>query len=244
MNWRTLNLRAVVMFFWTLVWSFIGMIGSFLDPSGRTYSFMAREGWSKETLWLGGIRAKVVGKEKIDWSKPYVICANHQSQLDIPLLFANLPTGMRFLAKRSLFFIPIFGWSLYVSGYIPVDRSSPAKARKSLVAAAKRIKKGPSLLVFPEGTRSPDGAILPFKSGAFMLAISASVPVLPVAIRGSYELVPKDRLDVRPGTVELIVGDPIETDTLTLQHKESLKKRAHEAVSAMFQTGQPSAPVS
>jgi 1-acyl-sn-glycerol-3-phosphate acyltransferase len=229
------------MFVWTLVWSVIGMIAAFLDPTGRLYSYLARKGWSAQTLWIGGIRAKIRGIDAIDWDKPYIICSNHQSQVDIPLIVANLPTGIRFLAKQSLFLIPIFGWSMYVAGYVPVNRGSGQKAHRSILRAAKRIRKGrPSLLVFPEGTRSSTGEILPFKSGAFILAIQASAPILPVALRGTYDIVSKYRLDVRPGEVEIVVGSPIETEGLGMKDKEALKNKVRGAVMSMFESGQPS----
>ncbi len=227
------------MFGWTLPWSMIGIAAMFIEPTGRFYSFLARRFWARQILWLGGVDATMVGAEDIDWKKPYVICSNHASQVDIPLLFAVLPTGLRFLAKRVLFYIPVFGWMLAIARFIPVDRGNREKARSSVIKGAKRIRKGPSLLVFPEGTRSPDGQVHNFKSGAFIMAIEASVPVLPVAIRGSYAIVPRHHLTVRPGSVEVIIGNPISTENLTIKDRNSLRKKTFEAVASMHKTGVP-----
>jgi 1-acyl-sn-glycerol-3-phosphate acyltransferase len=229
------------MFGWTLIWSMIGMIGSFLDPTGRLYSFMSHRGWSPQTLWIGGIRSKVTGLDGIDWSRPYVICSNHQSQIDIPLIVAKLPTGIRFLAKHTLFYIPLFGWSMYVAGYVPVNRSSGAKAHRSIINAARRIRNGrPSLLVFPEGTRTDTGEIQPFKSGAFIMAIHANAPILPIAVRGTFDAASKGRFDLQPGQeVEVVVGAPIETEGLSTKDKEALKIQVRNKIQTMFETGIP-----
>ena len=190
-------------------------------------------------MWIAGVRVSIKCREDIDWTQPYVVSANHQSQLDIPLLLAYLPTGIRFLAKRSLFFIPVFGWALFFARFIPVDRGNQAKARRSILKGAARIKKGPSLAVFPEGTRNSDGQIQRFKSGAFIMAMKAEVPVLPVAIRGTFAVVPKTRLSVVPGPVELIIGEPISTAGLGVKDKEALRQRVQSTVETMFRTGDP-----
>jgi 1-acyl-sn-glycerol-3-phosphate acyltransferase len=233
------NWRALAMFGWTLIWSMIGILAMIADPRGKLFSFLARKCWSPQTLWIGGVSVTVRGDERIDWSRPYVICANHQSQIDIPLLFAHLPTGIRFLAKRALFYIPIFGWMLAIARFIPVDRGNSEKARRLIDRSALRMKKGPSLLVFPEGTRSPDGRVHPFKSGGFILGIKAGVPILPVAIRGTYDLVSKHHLNSRPGKVEVIIGSPIETDRLDLTARNAIKEQTFRAIVAMHETGLP-----
>jgi 1-acyl-sn-glycerol-3-phosphate acyltransferase len=234
-----INLRSVVILSWTVVWSFIAAAVLVLDVTGRLFMLLARVGWAPQVLWLGGVRVERRCAEGIDWKRPYVVVANHQSQLDIPLLFGGLPMPIRFLAKRSLFFIPVFGWSLWGARFIPVDRGSSRKARRSIEKAAERIRRGPSLVVFPEGTRTPDGALQPFKSGAFVMAVKAGVPVLPVAIRGSFDVVPKQRIAVRPGTVEVIIGAPIPTDGLGAGDKEKLKTVARERVAEMLRTRAP-----
>jgi 1-acyl-sn-glycerol-3-phosphate acyltransferase len=215
----------------------MGFVSILLSPTGRLYMLIARYGWSRNVMKISGIDLGVKGIENINPDKTYVICANHQSQVDIPVLFAALPMPIRFLAKRSLFYIPLFGWSLYLAGFVPIDRGSSSRARKSLRRGAQRIKTGPCLMVFPEGTRSPDGKIHDFMSGAFTLAIKSGVPILPVAIRGSYEIVPKSTLNVQPGPVELVIGSPFSTDGMTMKDNSSLRIRTQEAVTQMFETG-------
>jgi 1-acyl-sn-glycerol-3-phosphate acyltransferase len=233
------NPRAIVMLLWTLVWTAIGILTVIVDPTGRLFMYLARVGWATQVLWLGGVRLAVKAAEGPPLAGPYVVASNHASQLDIPVLFVGLRMPIRFLAKRSLFRIPLFGWSLRLARFIPVDRGRSRKARRSIDRAAARIRKGPSLAVFPEGTRSPDGRVQPFKSGAFVLAIKAGVPILPVAVRGTFDIVPKTRLAVRPGPAQLIVGTPIPTAGLDLGAKDSLRRRVHEAVASMHETGQP-----
>lgn len=212
-----------------------------LDPRGKFFSYLARRHWSKQILKIGGVRATIRGGENIDWSKPYIICVNHNSQVDIPVLFACLPTAIRFLAKRTLFYIPIFGWMLGIARFIPIDRGNKARAKRSVEKAALRIQKGPSLLVFPEGTRSSDGRVLPFKSGAFIIAIKANVPILPVALRGTFEIVCKHHLVTVPGPAELVIGEPIETANLSFEDKDRLKEQTQAAIVHMYGSGIPGA---
>jgi len=233
------NLRAIVMLSWTLVWTIIGILTVVLDPTGRLYMYLARVGWARQVLWLGGVKTSVRAARGFSRADTYVVASNHASQIDIPVLFAGLGMPIRFLAKRSLFYIPLFGWSLWLARFVPVDRGHKRKARRSIDRAAARIRKGPSLVVFPEGTRSPDGLVRPFKSGAFVLAVKSEAPILPVALRGTFEVVPKTRMAVRPGPVELIIGTPIPTAGVPLEEKDALRRRVHEAVTRMHETGQP-----
>ncbi|MCP4602111.1 MAG: 1-acyl-sn-glycerol-3-phosphate acyltransferase [Proteobacteria bacterium] len=234
-----MNLRTFLIFAWTLPWSAIGIISMILDPTGHLFSFLSSRYWARQMLWIGGVKVTVKGGESVDWKRPYIICVNHQSQVDIPLLFAHLPTNIRFLAKRALFYIPIFGWMLAIARFVPVDRSGKDKARQAILRAAVRIKKGPSLLVFPEGTRTPDGEVHEFKSGAFIMAIHASIPILPLAIRGTYNIVPKNRLDTHPGNVEIIIGEPVETEGFVIEDKTALIKQVRDTVVAMHKSGNP-----
>jgi 1-acyl-sn-glycerol-3-phosphate acyltransferase len=234
-----INWRSFILVFATILWACVGMTVLLLDWSARLFQLLARVGWSRHILWLAGMRVTVKGEDLVDWSRSYVIVANHQSALDIPLLINQLKIGNRFLAKRSLFYIPLFGWCLALARYIPVDRGSKTKSRRSIERAAERIRKGPSLVVFPEGTRTPDGAVHKFKSGAFIIGIRSGVPILPVAIRGTFDVVPKSRLAVHPGPVELVFGEPIPTAGLGMADKERLRKQAQAAVERMHETGAP-----
>lgn len=232
------NARSIVVLIQTIFWSVVGLLGAILDPKGRLFLRIGRL-WARQLLWLSGVKVTVLDGTNVDWHRNYLVFANHQSALDIPLLMGYLPLFVRFMAKKSLFRIPLFGWALALGGYIPVDRKNQARARRSISRGAEKLKRGPSLMVFPEGTRTSDGRIQAFKSGAFLMALKAEVPLLPVAIRGMYKVVPKTTIAIRPGRVELIMGSPISTEGVGMKNKEALVKRAREAVVAMFESGQP-----
>jgi 1-acyl-sn-glycerol-3-phosphate acyltransferase len=138
-----------------------------------------------------------------------VYVSNHASMFDIPAVLAAIPDEVRIVYKRELHWVPVFGWGLWMGAYIAVDRSSGAGARRSLDAAAEKIRTGASVLLYAEGTRTPDGRLQPFKRGAFHLAVKAGVPVVPLTINGSYPLLPKGSAVVQPGRVELVLEDPI-----------------------------------
>jgi 1-acyl-sn-glycerol-3-phosphate acyltransferase len=234
-----MNGRSLIMLLWTIVWTGIGMTMLLVDPTGHAFMYFARVGWAPQVLWVGGVRVVRKGGEGLDWRRPYIVASNHQSQVDIPIVFGGLPMPIRFLAKRSLFFIPVFGWSMWMARFVAVDRGSSRKSRKSIDVAAGKVRRGPSLVVFPEGTRSPDGTLKAFKSGAFVMAVKSGVPVLPIAIRGSWDVLPKHRLSVRPGRVELIIGTPIATDALELNDREKLKTAVRDRIQRMLDTGEP-----
>lgn len=172
--------------------------------------------------WVAGVKVKVTGGDKLDHSRPYIFAANHQSQFDIFALQGYLGFDFRWLAKKELFQVPVFGQGMRVAGYIPVDRSHGRQALKSLDEAAKRIADGTSVIIFPEGTRSPDGKLHEFKPGAMVLAIKAGVPLVPVAILGTHQVLPKGRLLAKPGQVRILVGEPIELGSFTVKQKQEL----------------------
>jgi len=181
--------------------------------------------WCKWLLLLLGIRIKVVKEAELSEGRVYVFMANHQSQLDIPVLEKVLERyNIRFLAKRSLFQIPFFGWGMKALGYVPVEREDPKEGLKSLLLCVEKLKQGISLVIFPEGTRSPDGRLLPFKSAGFMVPIKAGVPVVPVVIKGTREILPKGRLwfSFKRKEVQVFVGSPIETQGYSLKQRKEL----------------------
>jgi 1-acyl-sn-glycerol-3-phosphate acyltransferase len=223
-----LNLRAFIMIIHTLVWTAIGIVVMVINPTGQLYMWLARVGWAKQVMLLGGMPLSVKGLHNITPKQSYIICANHQSLLDIPTLFAGLPIPIRFVAKKSLFYLPIFGWSMWLAGFVPITRGAGKKARDSLRRAVQRVKHGRSVILFPEGTRSPDGQIKSFKSGAFIMAIEAGLPVLPVIIKGTYEAGPRQAIRVYPHPVELIIGEPISTSGLNPKERYELRERTRE----------------
>jgi 1-acyl-sn-glycerol-3-phosphate acyltransferase len=186
--------------------------------------------WARLNLLVSGVRVRLEGLERVDPSHPFVLAANHESQFDILVLQGWFPHPFSWLAKQELFRIPLLGQAMHRLGDVPVDRGKGRAALRSLAEAAARIAAGTSVVVFPEGTRSPDGFLQEFKTGAMILAIKAGVPVVPVAILGSREVLPRGRLLVRPGTVTVRFGEPIPTAGLTLRDKEALAGRVRAAL--------------
>ena len=166
--------------------------------------------WCRHLLYLLGVRVNVSGGEKLQRGSCYVFFANHQSALDIPVLYSGLSYPICFIAKKELFRIPFFGWGMAAVGHVSIDRSSPRKALESLARGIERLKKSnSSLILFPEGTRSMDGTLGEFKQGSFSLALDAGVTVVPVVLRKANERLPKKSLLIRPGEVYLDICDPI-----------------------------------
>lgn len=183
---------------------------------------------------LSGVRVRTVGTGLLEHGRPYIFAANHQSQFDIFTLQGYLGFDFRWLAKLELFRIPVFGKAMELAGYIPVDRAHGRRALRSLDEAARRIADGASVVIFPEGTRSQDGRLGHFKPGAMVLAIKAGVPVVPVAIVGTGRVLPKGRLLVRPGSVEIRVGAPIATNAYEVRQKQELAELLQARVAELF----------
>ena len=177
------------------------------------------------------------GTENIKSDQNYVYMANHSSLIDTPALFAYLPYQFRIMAKKELFYIPFMGWHLWSAGNFPIDRSDPRKTAKSLRDVIEGVRSGKSLAVFPEGTRTPDGKLQEFKHGAFKIAVRAGVPIVPVSIVGTFKLLPKTTLAPRPGRVDVIIGEPIDTSQYTERNLSELIARTHAAIEANLRTG-------
>ncbi len=193
---------------WTLFVIFTGVPLSFINPNYlHSYSGL----WARVGLSLAGVRLVVAGQEHIPRNQPVIFMPNHQSNFDILALFAGLPGQFRWLAKKELFKIPLFGYAMHRSGYIAVDRSDRRKALASMAEAARRIAAGASVVIFPEGTRSPDGNLLPYKKGGFLLALKAGASIVPIAITGSRDIMPKHSRWIRGGTIRVHIFAPVAT---------------------------------
>ncbi|MCX7856732.1 MAG: 1-acyl-sn-glycerol-3-phosphate acyltransferase [Deltaproteobacteria bacterium] len=193
--------------------------------------------WARLFLHAGGIKVSISGKEHFI-SSPSIFISNHQSALDIFVLLASLPVSFRFVAKRELFQIPFMGWAMKCVGHISIDRHSLKESKKALEEAAQKIQKGLNVLIFPEGTRSTDGKLLPFKKGAFHLVNLAKVPVIPLAIYGSHILMPKGKiLPVKAGTVWIEVGEPIYQREDQIR-KNELADKVRQEVENLLKEGQ------
>lgn len=179
-----------------------------ISRTGRHYHHIGRF-WSRLLLSICGIRVSVHGTEYIQKGEHYIYVTNHASAFDIPIVVACIPDDIRIVYKKELERIPIFGWSLAVGHYIRIDRSRAVGAMRSLEKAAEKMRHGASVLLFAEGTRTLDGKLQSFKRGAFSLAASANVPIIPVTINGSYKILPKKKFRINPGTVDLILHQPV-----------------------------------
>ncbi len=210
------------------------IILSIVDPSGDLGHWVARL-WGRCILVTSGVTVRVRGREHILKGQPQIFFSNHLSYFDVICLLSHLPAQYRWLAKAELFRIPLFGRAMAQGGYLAIDRSNPRKAHQSMLVAAKRISGGTSLVIFPEGTRSPDGRLQRFKTGGAILAIRAQAPVVPVVIVGTDKVLPKRSLRVRKGTVEIRIGKPIVTEGLRTRDKKWLLSEVRGAMSAMLE---------
>jgi len=192
--------------------------------------------WARSICAVSGVVVTVTGREHLDAEKPYIFAANHQSQFDILALQGFLGVDFRWLAKKELFEVPIWGPAMRKAGYIPVDRSRGRQALKSIGEAAQKIAAGTSVIIFPEGTRTKDGKMQDFKAGAMVLAIKSGVDIVPVAIKGTYEILPKGKLLINPGKVFIRIGNPIETKNYTTKDKHVLAKILQDKVSKLLNT--------
>ncbi|WP_245590148.1 lysophospholipid acyltransferase family protein [Desulfobulbus elongatus] len=191
--------------------------------------------WGKILCRLAGVRVRVEGMTNIDPGQTYIFAGNHCSQYDIFSFQGYFPHDFRWIAKKELFRIPIFGQAMHRVGYIPIDRSHGRQAMKSLDEAARRIASGSSVLIFPEGTRSADGTLQEFKTGAVLLAIKAGVPIVPLGFDGSHEVLPKGRLLPRSGEIVIRIGTPISTAHYRAADKQLLASELHAAVAGLLE---------
>ncbi|HIC90947.1 MAG TPA: 1-acyl-sn-glycerol-3-phosphate acyltransferase [Syntrophaceae bacterium] len=217
----------------TAILGTLAILTAIFDRSGNIIHHYGKW-WAKCILWASGVRVEVYGLENIGSNQGYILAANHQSYYDILALLGYLPVQFRFLAKKELFRIPIFGWAMYSAGHIPIDRSRPQKALKSLETAALRVPDGTSIIIFPEGTRSPDGKVKSFKRGGFVLAIQSRRPVVPVAIDGGYKILPRGSLKVRSGKIKVVIGEPIDSKPYSINQKGELMQKVRKMVVENF----------
>jgi 1-acyl-sn-glycerol-3-phosphate acyltransferase len=208
----------------------VATVSGWIPPRRFWPRLMARI-WARGLLISSGVRLRVEGTEQLaPASASYVVMSNHTSSMDIPVLIASFPGDLAFVAKRELFRIPLFGWGMRAAGFIPVDRSDRSRAAEVVHGAVGHLTGGESVVVFPEETRSPDGRLLPFKRGGFLMAIRAQHAVLPVGIRGSFTVRRKRGITVHPGTVEVHYGEPVEVTSRSVRQKAELMAQVRQAI--------------
>lgn len=226
--WRTAYAWLIGVVY-TVFWASLGILTWPLSPRGDLYLRYARiwSGWILKSL---GIPLAVVGRERLEPGQTYVVMSNHQSVFDIFALFRAFDRPFRMVAKHALFWIPILGWSMWMCGFIPIDRSNRESAIRSLDRAARKIRSGVSVLVFPEGTRSLDGTLHSFKKGGFMLALKAGVPVVPVVVLGTDAIMEKGSLRVGRAEIEVRIGHPIEISGRGAGSRDLLMEEVRQAM--------------
>jgi len=208
---RAYFITAPLIILATIGFGLVSLAVSLFEASGRRQIAVARV-WARFLLWGSGVKVKVEGLEKISPNGSYVFVSNHLSYMDSPVILANIPVQFRFLAKSGLFRIPLLGTHLTSAGHIPVPRDNARAAVKTMTTAAQAIRdRSISLLIFPEGGRSPNGELADFKEGAAYIAIRAGVPIVPIALKGTREVLPFGSGHVRSGPVTMRIGDPIPT---------------------------------
>jgi 1-acyl-sn-glycerol-3-phosphate acyltransferase len=206
-----------------------------IDKTGDAAMRVGRV-WARSLLWIAGVRVTIEGLEKIDLQRNYLFCSNHLSYMDTPVVLANIPVQFRFLAKKGLFQIPFLGTHLGQAGHIPVPLEDPRAAVKTMTTAATVIsERAISMLIFPEGGRSEDGALQPFKEGGAYIAIKAQVPLLPIVLIGTREVLAMGSPVFHPfRRVTLRIGDPIPTEGLTTRDRGKLTEAVREQIVAML----------
>jgi 1-acyl-sn-glycerol-3-phosphate acyltransferase len=213
----------------TVILGILAIILSLFDSSGNLSHRVARF-WGRIQVWTTGTRVSIQGLENVDPLGSYILVSNHQSFFDIFSLLGYLPLQFRWIAKAELFRLPILGWSMARTGYIPIERGSPKKAYRSMLQAAEKVRGGTSVLIFPEGTRSPDGNLQPFKKGVFIIALKSEAPILPVAIRGTRGIMRKGDWRTYPGRVKIIISPPIATQGFSTEKEAELSERVRETL--------------
>ena len=225
----------------TIPFSTATIIVAMVRSNAKLIDWITRT-WGRILIWGAGIDLHAEGLEKIDPQQRYILVANHYSYFDIPCIFAAIPQPIRFMAKVSLFKIPIFGWAIGRAGFIPIDRKNRRTAVKSFDLAVQRIRKGNTIVVFPEEGRSHERAMRPFQRGGFLLALKSGLPILPIAIDGTFDVFRVGAKTITPGKVTVRVGTPIPTDGLTVRAKEQLAQQSREQISRMLFGDNPPEP--
>ena len=235
--WRTVFFLIPAISVYTIVLGTASIVSSVFDRRGYFAHNCARA-WSWLILKTTGVRASVEGLERVEPGKTYIFVSNHQSIYDTPVIFASLPYQLRIIAKESLARFPILGWHLKRGAHLFVDRRNPDRSG-ILRRWRGLVSEGLSLIIYAEGTRSPDGHVARFKAGSFLLAIEAGLPVVPLAVIGTRQVMPKGRLRTEPADVRLVIHDPIlppRIEAPTVHDAKAFAERVHAIVAGTVET--------
>ncbi len=230
--WVALNAILATLFFGGAV-----IVAAVFRLRGRVYDWAGRS-WSRHILWAASTRVRAVGREQVRVDRPQILVGNHASWFDVMAIAHCVEKPFHFIAKKELESVPVFGPAWKAAGHISIDRADRGSAIASLDRAADRLRnETAALVIFAEGTRSPTGELLPFKKGAFMLAIRSGVEIVPFAVCGSRAVMPKGRWRVRPGTITVRFGEPVATAGLTEEDRDRLLADVRDAVQDMLDEG-------
>ena len=214
----------------TVFFSIIGILLTPIDWWGKIWAKIVQY-WAKSILWIGNIPYKIIGLDKLDPNQQYVFASNHESAFDIPLTLAGIPGHVVPIAKKELKKIPFLSWAMLAAGHIFIDRSDHRKALHSIDKIKNSLKKNPrSILIFPEGTRSLDGKMKPFKKGGIILAINAGLPIVPIACCGTFDVLVKGSKKFNPKLIELRFGSPIYTSSDDIDNRNEITEQVKKAV--------------
>jgi 1-acyl-sn-glycerol-3-phosphate acyltransferase len=230
---RSYFILDLLIWFYTLVLGLLALPGGMFDRSGRRLHWFS-QAWSWLIMKTIFSPVKVTGLDKIDTSKPHVYAVNHASAFDIPVLYVYLPFQFRIVFKKELLSYPIVGWQLKRSGQVCIDQQKPTNSIAAIRSAVKSLKAGMPLVIYPEGGRTPDGEIKPFLPGAFFLAIKAQVDIVPVALVGTFELLPMNTYHVKCRPLEMRVGEPISTAGLKMKDMEAVSEKVRKAMEELY----------
>jgi 1-acyl-sn-glycerol-3-phosphate acyltransferase len=232
---RAYFITAPLIILATIGFGLVSLIISLFETGGRRQIAVARV-WARCLLWGSGVKVTVEGLEKISPGESYVFVSNHLSYMDTPVILANIPVQFRFLAKSGLFKIPLLGTHLARAGHIAVPRDDARAAVKTMLTAAQAIReRSISLLIFPEGGRSPDGKLASFKEGAAYIAIRAGVPLVPIALQGTREVLPFGSGKVQSGRVTMRIGDPVPTDQVPLRDRDRITSELRDRIASLLE---------
>jgi 1-acyl-sn-glycerol-3-phosphate acyltransferase len=232
---------SVAFLFASFFYCTIGILTWPISPSGKLYHWWIKM-WARTVIAMARIKMTVEGQENVDSTKTYVVMSNHRSNFDVATLFCSVPLDVVMVAKRSLGMIPILGWGLRLAGYIFIDRTNRQAAVATLHRAAERLRGGQSIHIFPEGTRSFDSSLLPFKKGGFVMAIETGLPILPVGIQGTEHILRKDSALLFSGPATVRIGKPIDTAPYKDKPngKEELLERVQKEIASLCNAQLPS----
>ncbi|MFC1884408.1 lysophospholipid acyltransferase family protein [Thermodesulfobacteriota bacterium] len=207
-----------------------GLMVALFDRTGKKVHKVTAVPWARGILKVCGVKVIVTGLENVNSNMPRVYMNNHQSFFDIFALLACLPVDFKFILKQELMRIPLLGPAMKRARYISIDRENPRKAVKSMDEAAERIRNGASVVIFPEGTRSPDGHLLPLKKGGFVLALKSGCDIVPITIDGSHRIAPKGSLRINKGSFNLHIGQPIPVSGYSKKNIDELMEKVRFAI--------------